>query len=59
MNPEEWDKIPLGRKIRLLESIKNLGVHCIDCKEHLTLVERLHGRVYCTDCFPEELEHEG
>ena len=56
MSKSEWDAVPLERRVRLLERVAESGKRCIDCFEQLTLVERLQGRGYCTDCFPDELE---
>lgn len=56
MSKQEWDTIPMDRKVRFLRKVMETGKRCIDCFEQLTLVERIQGRSYCTDCFPDELK---
>jgi len=41
---------------RFLDALRDHKLRCLDCGENLTLVERLHARSYCADCWPEELE---
>lgn len=44
--------------IKLLDTIRDYKLRCIDCGEYLTWAERFFGRSYCEDCWPKELEFE-